>query len=487
MMTRFPAIFIFILLFFYALSGAEILPNQVLNYSDFGFITSIAVGFDYVYFGTTNGVIRYKINGDQWADPLTGIDGLVGREIREMKVSQDDQYVWVRTESGSYEYNRTFERWTPIDSIPDEPVTVQHLKADPFFFPPPGYNYLPAGVLVDETGRRFPLTDIVDDGWNYLWVGSWGVGALQAGRNNRRLEFLSYGLLQANIAAMTLDSGSLWMAGPAEADHRTGITIFDWRNNSFNFIETQGGLLFSADNINDLAVGRNAVYVATDDGLLVVDKKERKIKDQLHRRSGLPDNRILSVLAVGDTIFAGTEYGLGLLGVKPDSTLAKTRPMLPSLSILSLEKIDGDLWIGTSQGTYRLDLSTGKLTHLTAPEAAWNRILDIVYDSEKVWLISDEEMVSIDRTTGDIASFPEVRSYGGVRAVALKDSIVAVGTPGGLLLIFDREGSRHVLYTTEDGLISNEIHRLVFDCDYLWVGTDQGLTRFWYANPALGN
>jgi hypothetical protein len=41
------------------------------------------------------------------------------------------------------------------------------------------------------------------------------------------------------------------------------------------------------------------------------------------------------------------------------------------------------------------------------------------------------------------------------------------------------------MYTVNDGLPSNDIKAVKFDGDYLWVGTDLGLTRFWHRHPGL--
>ncbi len=104
-----------------------------------------------------------------------------------------------------------------------------------------------------------------------------------------------------------------------------------------------------------------------------------------------------------------------------------------------------------------------------------------------MWLATADNLVSINLKTADVASFPEVNGYGGARAVAVKDNIVAVGTPDGLLLIYQGNKQHHYMYTVNDGLASNNVKDLVFDGDYIWVGTDEGLTRFWYKNPSLGN
>jgi len=37
---------------------AEIIPGQFVSWTDFSYITTITIGNDFVYFGTTEGILR---------------------------------------------------------------------------------------------------------------------------------------------------------------------------------------------------------------------------------------------------------------------------------------------------------------------------------------------------------------------------------------------------------------------------------------------
>ena len=58
-----------------------------------------------------------------------------------------------------------------------------------------------------------------------------------------------------------------------------------------------------------------------------------------------------------------------------------------------------------------------------------------------------------------------------------KSSAVIMGTG------FKPKQEVRVLFTTQDGLPSNEIYELLLDGDYLWIGSDRGLTRFLWNDP----
>jgi hypothetical protein len=82
--------------------------------------------------------------------------------IHEIRASFDDEYVWVRTDLGIFEYSNVMGQWMQVDSMPDVETHARHVQVGDVYYPPWGYDYLPGGVLADQQDRRFPLTDIVD-------------------------------------------------------------------------------------------------------------------------------------------------------------------------------------------------------------------------------------------------------------------------------------------------------------------------------------
>jgi ligand-binding sensor domain-containing protein len=465
----------------------DILPDLIVNYGDFSFINSVALGFDYVYFGTTNGVIQYNIKRNSWEEPLTGYPGLRGRQILEVKAAHDDNEIWAKTEFGIFEFNRTFDYWIQVDAFPaDEEFSGKHISPDPFYTPPVGYNYFPDGTLTDVDGRNYPLTDILDDGWSNLWIGSWGLGAFHASDAILRLEMLKYGLPQSDVSTIYLDDGRLITGGESINSYRPNMAIFDWRQNSFEYVESGVILLSGGENIHDIIADKNYIYAATDNGVWIIEKKSLKLKDRLRRSSGLPDNQVSSLLLLGDTLLAGTKYGVGIIELFPDSAEQGLKNILPSLSIRVLEKIGEAIWIGASNGLYRMDIATGKLSLLSIAELSeTSNINDIAFYGSKAWVASDDNLISIDINTAEVTPYPEVYSYGFANTIAVVDSILAVGTPNGLLLLGLGKKQTRQFFTKNDGLWSIDIKDLIFDGDYLWIGADMGLSRLWYKNPAF--
>ena len=481
--------FVALFLLVFSISGtAEILEDLVLNYSDFNYINSIAAGFTYVYFGTTNGVTRYDINKEEWAAPLNGVPGLRGSQIYEIRVSQDDENIWVRTEFGVFKYTDVFERWDQVESFPAE-INPQgkHINPDFDYFPPPDYNYLNTGVLVDFNGHHYPLTDILSDGWGNLWIGTFGLGAVWANSSVRRMEFREFGLIQPDVMSIYSDNGVLWMGGQDVGTYRTGLTIFDWRENKFDFVETGNLPNPIYDDINCVFGNREYIFFGTNYGVVMVNKTDFDIDRRFYQISGLPGREVKSLFSWGDSLFIGTNFGLALVDLSPDTTDNGATILLTPSEINTMLEYDDYLWVGTSNGTFRLDLYTGEMGRMNLSNyAARGEIYDIEKNGDMIWIATQDELVSINAKTAETEAFPETIRYGGARALAVSNELVAAATREGLLIIWlGKQKNRYELYTSNDGLISNDVRDVLIDGEYIWIGTDRGLTRFWLDSPSL--
>jgi len=147
--------------------------------------------------------------------------------------------------------------------------------------------------------------------------------------------------------------------------------------------------------------------------------------------------------------------------------------------------VDNHLWIASGVGAYRLSLETGKLQKFNDPHGVlFSRVYDVEHYGSRVWLASDGGVLSLDINTGATEPYADILRRVDSRALAVNDSIVAVASDVGMTIIFlGRTKSFSRDFTTEDGLASNYVYSLVLDGDYIWIGTDRGLTRFLWNNP----
>ncbi|MEW6412033.1 MAG: two-component regulator propeller domain-containing protein [Candidatus Zixiibacteriota bacterium] len=459
---------------------------DMITYADFTRVNYIATSISHVYFATTEGIIRYDKSMRQWNDPLTGAEGVDNRDIQRIWCDVFNEKLYIQTSTGYLEYDILFEQWYPISELPSLNVNYAHVRPPSVMFAPPGLNYAAEGYVSDIHGRDFRFNDIVDDRAGNLWIGTWGYGPAVADAATDNIELLTFGLIQNRVDAVYDDDGVLWIGGSTLGSFRTGMTVFDTEENSFEHIETGWEIGLPAVDVNCIDGDDDFVYVGTEDGLFVYDRDDRRVARSLSGRSGLPDDYVHSVCVVGDSIFVGTASGLAMLTFKADSVTYVQPGQFSNADIYDFETTDSSIWIASSSGAFQLHYGSGRLQKLMDPHnVLFGRVFKIERYETSLWLASDGGMVRLDLQTGETTPFVSISSGSRGRPLAVNDRIAALATERGVTLYFlDRED--HIYereFTNADGLPSYWVNCLLLDGDYLWIGTDRGLTRFLWNDP----
>jgi len=157
------------------------LQGEVVTWSDFSYVQSVASSMTHVYFATTAGILRYDKLRSQWGDPMTGSLGIDHRDIRLVLVNEFDDQLFAETSTGLYEYDELFDRWFLTQDRPRFEHRQSHLRPPLTMHAPLGHTYANDGRIIDGLGRVFPLHDVLDDGSGQLWIGTWGYGPASAG------------------------------------------------------------------------------------------------------------------------------------------------------------------------------------------------------------------------------------------------------------------------------------------------------------------
>ncbi|RMD98271.1 MAG: hypothetical protein D6814_07875, partial [Calditrichaeota bacterium] len=83
-----------------------------ISYGVNRFVTSIAVGNQYIYFGTTGGITRYNFYSNSWDYPFTVSNGLADNYITVVAYDETTGFLWCGTTKGISYYHPTAQRWT---------------------------------------------------------------------------------------------------------------------------------------------------------------------------------------------------------------------------------------------------------------------------------------------------------------------------------------------------------------------------------------
>lgn len=444
----------------------------------------------YVYAATTEGIIRYNKIEKRFEAPLTGRVGLRGDEIRGIWTDTFDKKLLLQTDAGKFEYDHFFKEWTEVSEFSEFETDVRHIATPTGMLPPFGFNTLSDGTIVDRYGRNFPINDMIDDGTGTLWIGTWGFGLATAESSSKLIELLPYGLIQNQVSAILDEDSLVWLGGPLGNSYRSGLTSFNLAENQFNYVETGLSNYSPEADIYCLAGNDEAIFVGSSEGLFVYDRALGKITDRMTERNGLTERIVSALEIVGDSLFVGTSGGIAVVDFVKDSiTYLNPREFLHQV-IYDFELVDNTLWIATERGAYQLLLDSGELFKFKDPEAIlFSRVYALDRYEDQLWFLGDDDLLRLNFKTGQTKGYPAGPIHLGnslypFRALAVNDRVAAVSSSNGFTIFFDEKGKPDYReFSTSDGLPSSNVMALLFDGDYLWVGTERGLSSFWWNNP----
>lgn len=476
-------------LLLFAVATGEIIPGQAVSWSNFSHITGIAIGHDFAYIGTTEGILRYHRYDRKWYNPITASDGLNNSFIRRIAVSFDDQRLTVDTDGGIYVYDNVFGRWFLDTEFPvNEYRNSRPSPPLPLLIMPFGYQMTAGGHIEDNFFREYEITAWLDDNFNSIFIGTWGLGMFLADSRSLDAKPIPNGLLQKQTDVIYMEGDSLWLAGnagdrtPTYTDARLGVTLFNRYLQKFTYFEPRMISGFDSEIIYDIDGDDKNIYFAGRQGTTVWSRSESRFYT-LRKRDGLPENEA-TALAVGtDSVWIGTSRGLALYTPSTDTMVVVGREILGERFITALETIADRLIIGTDKGAYYINTGTRKIGRLKDPHGNLGGLIrHISVNGDDLLISSDWGLTLIDMKTEKASLVPFTDGSGGCYAAVANEKYIAAALEDGLMLT-ERETGKKRTFDEFDGLLSIKISAMVADGDFLWIGSDKGLTRFMWMNP----
>ncbi len=536
----FMKIFIPILLYFVFTAASFAAPpyeqSDWISYRDGRFIYSCALGWDHVYFASTGGILRYHLWKKQWDYPLTMAlipgEALPFTSVYVVAYDPDRHYLWCGTAEGLVRLKTMLEEWDFYE-LPDDEVTILSIgfvgediwleggnpqqtwrtvlkgsrssggfipatqsellaagpvdwfgeKADPpSQFPPyyvdtPGLSFRTGGKLSDSFFHEYRVTcQAVDEERRYTYLGFWGYGVGIADQSSQRIELNRFGPGGSRVNFILPEDGGYYLAG-------SSFTI--WRKDAAKWEQyyAEENTAFASDTCYDLVKVERKVYIAGREGLSVFDESNGRFYT-LNRFNNLSDNYITALDKSGNEIWIGAARGVSVMTVPGESIKRIDDSDIKTRRVNDL-RIDGNyVWAGTDYGIYLHDRKIGDWTYVAGSEMlAHSQVRDIKLNRKEVWFAKDDGIDYFDKTTGKFTGLSNVFYHSRPALSILPgDSLVWVGTDEGLVK-YDRSLDRWVVYEAEDGLPPGKIYCLLLEGDYLWMGGDSGLTRFYWNDP----
>ncbi|MCR4440385.1 MAG: two-component regulator propeller domain-containing protein [bacterium] len=509
-------------------------PGDWVTYSVLRYVNDAAVGDQHVYFGTTGGVAPFDRFRSRWEYPWTVSNGLADNNVLcvgydfttgllwcatgvsvaylqpaaqvwsnffydEMGVAGGDRVlsigfvgdrVCLETEDGQH-FVGSVSGFAPSAAPPPEEVVWFGRRAPrqrlPHFFAEVGLFYDDRGTLQDTNLRQFPLTCWATDPWQLLWIGSWGLGAGKGDLKSYRLTMLPLGLCQRDARIVARRGNEFWIGGPDE-EQISGVTAWDGAD-SWLYYEPRLLTGFRSARVRAIALYDREVWLGTEQGLVWFERARQYWKT-FGKTELLPDEWVNDVLVDSLYVWAATQRGVTRLvraTLRTDSLVAQLVqwPALGDVPVYDLERTHNLMWMGTEYGIYVYDCARDSGGFYNAPEGPVNCTVTAVTScGNEVWFGTTESIEAFDMHTRTWMRPPARLVHTGARVnrIAADTSTVWASTDKGVLK-YDRKHKRWRLFTVEDGLPSNEVFSICLDGDYVWFGTRNGLTRFYWNSP----
>jgi ligand-binding sensor domain-containing protein len=479
-----------------------------VSWSVFRYVTSIALDFDHVYFGTTGGVILYDRYDKKWETPFTKSDGLPDNWIRNIAYNPDRDEIWVDTYEGPAMYQRIFKEWYNESEFPEALSKTDTSDLDlPNLFMDYGFTFLPSGDIMDLDLNQYKITDYLKDDLDNLWIGTWGLGTGVASLRSLQLKMLKFGLYDKDVKAILIDGDDMWFGGSGFFYRSQGITRYNRKTENWNYYSPSYTFFQVSNQVSVMEADPKFVWFGSEDGLARFNKKTNNWKSYNTFR-GLPDNKVTALNEDFGILWIGTRLGLAFCDVGKDSIQQVDDPLLKGLYIYSILSDSDFVWVGTEQGVYTLDKGKKTWYRFYTPD---NLLLGPVrsiakfsaQDSldlgssdssgikaysgrDEIWFGTDMGILGYNPVTNERIAYQSGINSPVANLIKLvcDKEYVWVATQTGVLRL-NKKLQTWTRYTTGDGLLDNFVQDLVLDGDYIWFGTPEGATRFYWNIPRL--
>ncbi len=421
-----------------------------------------------LWLARTDGWVHYQPDLQLWDQGLVA-DGVIG-----IAFDQDDPAAGL--------YLRTRRGWqllarggaVPLPSAgparPVAPATVdQAIRSNP------GLQANAAAILTDNRLRNVRYTAAARAFDNRGWyLGTSGIGALYADDTAALPERLEFGLPSEQVGAVFSWPGGVWAGTNRTPLTDAALTFVASDLAAFRSFPGPSALGTPFDRIGELAGQGKAIWAATDRGVARLDPADGRV-EMVDEGSGLPENRVYSIVSRAGRITVGTARGIARIGDSLE--VERVAPAFNDAAYAVFPAGDST-WVGTSSG---VRLALPGLAGLVRPDGMSSPslqvpVIDLATLGDTLVALTRDGLLWRDPKTRRWALGPNISALLGRLRRFVADG------PG-----FWVAGERAVGYAglntpplrpLRNGDLPGAVNDLTADSAHLWVATDRGLVRF---------
>nr|NQU91901.1 histidine kinase [Bacteroidota bacterium] len=359
----------------------------------------------------------------------------------------------------------------------------------------------------DNSLSNNSISDIFEDSYGNLWIGTDGGGVNILNRGNFTFNRIqnepnnAQSLSNNRIYDIYQDhTGTMWFGT------FKGVSKFDSFNNKFAlFTHNPDNKNSVSDNFiwSFVEAEPNVFWIGTNNGISIYYKNDNRFEHLDYdpgKSNWLASRRVRPILQDRNGNFwLGTrDAGLDWLDAKtgriknfsPYDQIGKSI-CDPYVQILAQDST-GLVWVGTANGLNTIDPESHKIeVYKHVPGDSTSIPNDIIFfifeDSDRIlWIATQNGLCYYNRDVDNFTTYKSPRNKDGEITsnkffYLMEDSNnnLWVGTRGGGLAKLDKKDNSFIAYTTEDGLPNDVIYGILEDNDgNFWMSTNWGISKF---------
>ena len=386
-----------------------------------------------------------------------------------------------------------FERWGPDSSLAMD--WAQVTRYDTNIPEPGGSGFLLTdqvnGGGFDADGRirleGYPqqlgaeVSAISTSNSGEAFLGTQGLGLFYRSMRGATWQHKPFGLLTPDVMSLVRNGDQLLVGG------RAGLTTLVGFDPSYD--EAIADPTFDYSFVSAISFNPKTIFIAGRDGIF---KRPLKgvVWNRLVKKDDLQSKRIYSLAAgSGGNLMVGTDQNAYLYH-ESGLVLRSVFPKNSTWAVYHIAYEQGKYYLATVFGLYVFDEQLQAFTarinsqgQVQSPHtsAAMDPVYRVALSDSTLWATTSRGLVKINLISRQGEAFLSPYTPFQPRGLIFHGKRVWIGSESGLYS-FDPKTLAWRQYTSRDGLVSNFITDLAAAGDYIWVGSNLGLTRVTWRN-----
>ncbi|KAA3609859.1 MAG: hypothetical protein D8M58_08555 [Calditrichaeota bacterium] len=470
-----------------------------ITYAYSNHITSIDIGSENIYFGTSHGgILRYNFFDEEWLYPQTTSNGLHSNRIKRVVFDTATNQLFALTPKGVQVFNKAFEYWQnagpelparTINRPTENPGNTRFpalsrpiLSSWPNFIVDDNYELMLDGLIYNPDNEEYRVGERIVDRWYKMWIATNGTGIGLADFDMVELKFIKQSTPAIHTKDVLVTADNIWVAGTPFKEKERGIARWNFEDDSWDYFKSGINFNIFSDDIRVIENIGSQIFFGTEQGLLQYNSK-RDEWISLQKANPLKNDVIYDLDHLDGLLYIASENGAFKYDYKMLNMENVGKKFLHQTKVNKITNTSNNVYLATDRGIFEYNPQKDKTSLLDSHAAIADNFIDAIgANNDTLWFASQKGIGFYDITNGDWKSFPATnfRLNSKINDITFSDWYVWFATNKGLLK-YDKERDYWYLYTKKDGLADNRVFNIDVDGDHLWLSTFKGVTLFrWY-------